>query len=291
MTKPEAVRTFLVSEVEGLEPFDLILIAPAERPLRVAEVTRTEGGGLEVRMPGRPPVVPQLEPPVVRALSELEFVSEDPGDPTKPWIRSVDDAEAAVTLLEKVRVEVFGEKPDVKINVMHGSHRAEHEATQKLARARTRIEGLVTDILGRKAERDQDGDYILPIGQVHLTVAPRAMPDGVIVIRVFAITNVSVEVTPELGLFLARLNFGLMFGRFALDAEHRSIWFDETLLGEEFRDEEFRFVVQMVATTADGWDDQLKQMFGGVTYQEVLAGRSVDALPPIKPGEGTGMYL
>jgi hypothetical protein len=291
MTKPEAVRTFLLSEVEGLEPFDLILIAPAERPLRVAEVTRIEGGGLEVRMPGRPPVVPQLEPPVVRALSELEFVSEDPGDPTKPWIRSVDDAEAAVTLLEKVRVEVFGEKPDVKINVMHGSHRAEHEAKQKLARARTRIEGLVTDILGQKAERDQDGDYILPIGQVHLTVAPRAMPDGVIVIRVFAITNVSVEVTPELGLFLARLNFGLMFGRFALDAEHRSIWFDETLLGEEFRDEEFRFVVQMVATTADGWDDQLKQMFGGVTYQEVLAGRSVDALPPIKPGEGTGMYL
>ena len=29
MTKPEAVRTFLLSEVEGLEPFDLILIAAA----------------------------------------------------------------------------------------------------------------------------------------------------------------------------------------------------------------------------------------------------------------------
>jgi hypothetical protein len=291
MTKPDAARNFLLSEVEGLEPFDMILVAPAERPLRVAEVTRTEGGGLEVRMPGRPPIVPQLEPAVVRALNELEFASEDPGDPTKPWARSVEDAESAVELLQKVRVEVFGEKPDVNINIMHGSHRAEHEATQKLAHARARIESIVSDLLGRTAEKDQDGDYLLPIGQVHVTVAPRAMPDGVVVIRIFAITNVNVDVTPELGLFLARLNFGLMFGRFALDAEHRSIWFDETLLGEEFREEEFRFVVRMIASTADNWDDQLKQMFGGVTYQEVLAGRSVDALPPIKPGEGTGMYL
>jgi len=291
MTKPDAARNFLLSEVEGLDPFDMILVAPAERPLRVAEVTRTEEGGLEVRMPGRPPIVPQLEPAVVRALNELEFASEDPGDPTKPWVRSVEDAESAVELLQKVRVEVFGEKPDVNINVMHGSHRAEHEATQKLALARTRIESIVSDLLGRTAEKDQDGDFILPIGQVHVTVAPRSMPDGVIVIRIFAITNVSVDVTPELGLFLARLNFGLMFGRFALDAEHRSIWFDETLLGEEFREEEFRFVVRMIASTADGWDDQLKQMFGGVTYQEALTRRAVDVLPPIKPGEGTGMYL
>ena len=117
-------------------------------------------------------------------------------------------------------------------------------------------------------------------------VAPRAAPNGQVVVRVFAISNVGVDVTPELGLFLARLNFGLMFGRFALDAEHRSIWFDETLLGEQFRDEELRFAVGMVASTADEWDDRLKQMFSGVTYQEVLAGRSAEATPPVKPGQG-----
>jgi hypothetical protein len=117
------------------------------------------------------------------------------------------------------------------------------------------------------------------------------MPDGQVVIRVFTITNVGVQVNPELGLFLARLNFGLMFGRFALDTEHRSIWFDESILGDGFREEELRFVIRMIAETADGWDDRIKQIFGGVTYQEVLAGRSAEALPPIKPGEGTGMYL
>ena len=115
--------------------------------------------------------------------------------------------------------------------------------------------------------------------------------DGQVVVRIFAITNVGVAVTPELGLFLARLNFGLMFGRFALDTENRSIWFDETLLSENFREDDLRFAIRMVASTADLWDDRLKSMFGGVTYQEVLAGRSAEAAPPKKPGEGTGLYL
>ena len=112
-----------------------------------------------------------------------------------------------------------------------------------------------------------------------------------IVIRIFAITNVAVNVTPELGLILARLNFGLMFGRFALDAEHRSIWFDESLLGDQIREQELTFAIRMVASTANDWDDRLKQMFGGATYQEVLAGRTAEAPPPAKPGEGVGMYL
>jgi hypothetical protein len=126
----------------------------------------------------------------------------------------------------------------------------------------------------------------LPVGGVHVMVAPRVAPAGPAVVRVFAITNVGVSVTPELGLFLARLNFGLTFGRFALDAEHRSIWFDETLLGDQFTDEELRFTIQVVASTADQWDDRLKQMFGGATYEEVLGGRTVHPAPPTKPGQG-----
>ena len=105
-------------------------------------------------------------------------------------------------------------------------------------------------------------------------------------VRVFAIALVGMSVTPELGLFLARLNFGLAFGRFALDAEHAAIWFDETLLGDQFSDEELRFTIRVVGSTTDHWDDRLKQMFGGVTYQEVLAGRAAHVAPPVKPGQG-----
>ncbi len=291
MGNSEAVRTYLISEVESLEPFDLVLIAPINQPLHVAELTRTEEGALETRIPGRPPILPPLDLTARQALSQLEFKSDDPADASQPWVRAVADAEEAVELLQRIFTEVFEEKPGVKLNIMHGSHRIEHEASQKLAIARERIETVVSDILGRRADQDDDHDYILPIGQVQINVAPRATPNGEIVVRVFAITNVGFEVTPELGLFLARLNFGMMFGRFALDTAHRAIWFDETLLGEEFREEELRFVIRMIATTADDWDDRLKQMFGGVTYQEVQAGLSAEKLPKTKPGEGPGMYL
>jgi hypothetical protein len=219
-------------------------------------------------------------------LRERGFASEDPADATKPWAHAVGDAGAAVDLALRVLGEVFGAKPDAALDIAHGSHRAEHEARQKLAAVRERIEKTVTELVGRKPEQDSDGDYLLPIRDVHVVVAPRVLPGGPVMVRVFAIANVGVNVTPELGFFLARLNFGLAFGRFALDAEHASIWFDETLLGEPFSDEQLRFTIQIVAATADQWDDRLKQLFGGVTYQEVLQGRSPLRPPPTKPGQG-----
>jgi hypothetical protein len=236
-------------------------------------------------------MVPELPVEIRSKLRERGFASEDPADRTKPWSCASPDVESAVKLLQQLHVEVFGGKPDLSFDLAHGSHKLEHEARQKLARARTRIETIVTDILGRRPEQDDDGDYVLPVEDVHVMVAPRAAVDGQIVVRVFAICNVGVSVTPELGLFLARLNFDLMFGRFALDAEHRAIWFDEMILGEEFREDELRFAVHTVATTADAWDDRLKQMFGGATHQEVLTKQGDEAPSPAKPGQGVGQYL
>lgn len=291
MTDPAAARAFLIAEVESLEPFGFLAVGPGQRPLHVIELTRREDGGLEVRVPGRPPVVPELTAEVRAALQGRGFEVEDPADPTRPWVLGAADAESAVAMLQELLVEVFGEKAETSLDVAHGSHAAEHEGRQKLAVARTRVESIVNDVLGRPAQQDSDGDYVLPIEEVHVMVAPRVGLNAQVIVRVFCITNVAVDVTPELGLFLARLNFSLMFGRFALDAEHRSIWFDETLLGEQFREEELRFAIRMVASTADTWDDQLQQMFGGVTYQEVLAGRTAEAPPPTKPGGGSGLYL
>jgi hypothetical protein len=286
MTDPAAARAFLQAEIEGLEPFDFVAAGPAGSPLHVVEVTRGEDHALEVRVPGRPPVVPELAVSVRSALRERGFASEDASDRTKPWIQGVADAGAAVALVQRVLTEVFGEKPDASLDVAHGSHRAEHEARKRLDALRGRLEPILREVAGSAPEQDKDQDYVLPLRDVHVTVAPRVVPGGPGVIRVFAITNVGVNVVPELGLFLARLNFGLMFGRFALDAEHRSIWFDETLLGDELREDELRFVIDVVASTADEWDDRLKQMFGGATFQEVLKGRTPEEVPPTKPGQG-----
>ena len=163
-------------------------------------MTRREDGEIEVRVPGQPRGVPELPVEVRDALGEREFDAEDPADPTKPWVREVRDAAEAVSLAQELLVGVFAEKSDVSLDVGHGNHRAEHEARERLAVARTRIEEVVTEILGRAAEQDSDGDYILPLDDVHVMVAPRAAPDGQIIIRVFVITNVGISVAPELAL-------------------------------------------------------------------------------------------
>jgi hypothetical protein len=289
MSDAGVTRAYLVGEVEALEPFEFVAVSPPSTPLHAVEVTRREDLRLEVRVPGRPPLVPPLPIPTRSALRERGFASEDPANPTRPWVREVPDAGAAVDLAQRVLGEVFGEKPELRLDVAHGSHEAEHLARQKLAAVRARLEPVLHSVPGRRVERDADEDYVLSIGEVSVVVAPRVLPAGLVVVRIFAVTNVGVVVTPELGLFLARLNYGLMFGRFALDAEHRSICFDETLLGDHFADEELRFTIDIVASTADQWDDRLKQMFGGVTHHEALAQQSDRTQALSKPGQG--LYL
>jgi hypothetical protein len=286
MPDPSAVRTHLLAEIEALEPFGFLALGPAGTPLHVVEVTRREDAHLEVRVPGRHPMLPTLEGGERSALRERGFASKDPANATQPWSREAADPREALELALRVLNEVFAEKPDVALDLIHGSHKAEHEAQRRLAEARGRIEKVLVELLSRRPEQDSDGDYLIPMGDVRVVVAPRVAPGGPVVVRVFTITNVGITVTPELGLLLARLNFGLMFGRFALDAENRAIWFDETLLGDQFSDEELRFTIRVVATTADQWDDRLKQMFGGATYQEVLTKRADHQAPTTKPGEG-----
>ena len=286
MTDTAQARAFLVSEVEALEPFECVIVGPAGAPLHMVEVTRREDGALELHVPGRPPGVPELTITERSALRDRGFASAAPADPTKPWVRGTRSAADAIEGLQRVLAEVFGEKADADLDILHESRRALHEAQQRLAAVRGRIEPVLTTISGAKPSQDADGDYVLPLGDVHVMVAPRAAPGGPVVVRVFAITNVGVNVVPELGLFLARLNFGLMFGRFALDTEHHSIWFDESLLGDQFRDDELVFTVRVVASTADQWDDRLKQMFGGLTYQEALTAEGGRGAPTVKPGQG-----
>jgi hypothetical protein len=288
MTDPTVSQAFLQGEVDVLEPFGSVMVGPAGAPLHAVEVTRLENGALEVRVPGRPPIIPALSSSVQDRLREQGFACDDPSDHTRPWAKGVADAAEATSLVWQLFTEVFQAKPDISLDVAHGSHKDEHEARRKLAEIRKRIEKPLMGIAGGPVVQDADGDYVLPVRDVHVTVAPRVLPGGRVILRVFAVCTMGVNVTPELGLFLARLNFGLMFGRFALDAEHRSIWFDETLLGDQASDELLEFTVDVVATTADEWDDRLKQMFGGATYQEILKsekGPSDEPLPT-KPGEG-----
>ncbi len=291
MGNRDATNAYLRGEVEGLEPFHFVAVSPVGRPLHRLEATRREDQGLEVRVPGRPAGAPELPETARAALLERGFACEDPADPKSPWLRVAPDSDTVVDLMWSLLSELFEEKPDIAVDVLHGSHKAEHDARIKLAEVRERVESVIGGMIDGDVEQDPDGDYLLAIGDVQVVVAPRALPGGPAVVRVFAVTNVGVVVAPELGLFLARLNFGLTFGRFALDAEHNAIWFDETLLGDTLNEETLGFTIDVVARTADEWDDRLKQMFGGATHHEVLTERGNREEPRIKPGQGLGLYL
>jgi hypothetical protein len=292
MTPPaDITRTYLCAQVDSLAPLEFVAVAPAGNPRQSVQVGRGEEGEFLVTLPGRPEFAPELPEETLGSLRDRGLVPSDESDPRSAWLCVASDTDAAVDLARSLLADVYGTKPDRSVDVVHGSRKAEVEARKKLAVVRERVEGILGSLLETAPDTDADGDFQLPLGDVRVTVAPRALAQGPVVVRVFAVTNVNVDVTPELGLMLARLNFGLMFGRFALDAAHNAIWFDETLLGEHFSDEELRFAVQVVASTADEWDDRLKQMFGGATYQEVLSAQQPDAEPPVKPGEGPGLYL
>ena len=108
----------------------------------------------------------------------------------RPWVRRVDDAEAAVQLTQSILIEIFGLKPDQSLDVMHGSRRSEFETGQKLALVRERVRQVLATLIVGTVATDADGDFQLPLGDVRVTVAPRSLPDGPVIVRVFAVTNV-----------------------------------------------------------------------------------------------------
>jgi hypothetical protein len=286
MSDPNTLTPYLESEIEGLEPLDFLALAPETNRLHLLELQRTEEGELQLHVPGRPPFAPELSVETRSALQDLGFASEDASDRGKPWKLTVASTGEAIERVYEVLGRVFDEKPDASLDVVHGSHREEREARRKLEALREKVRGLLREIHDGTCECDSDEDFTVPLGDVQLIVAPRLMPGGVAVLRVFCVTNVGVNVTPELGLFLARLNFTLMFGRFALDAEHNAIWFDESLLGDQLNQDVLSFTMKVVAATADEWDDRIAQMFGGATFQAARRDQTVDPVPNVKPGVG-----
>jgi hypothetical protein len=292
MSRIDALRSYLKTEIEALDALDFIAIVPTGNPLHILEIGKTDEGTLQLSVPGRPRSAPEIPSEMRSALSDRGFSSKDTSDQTQPWVHPMEKAEACIDLASALHLQLFAEEPDYTLDILHGSHKQAHEAEVKLGLVRERVAEILAEICEETPEQDADGDFKLPIQDVQVTVAPRALPLGPAIVRVFAVTNVQVAPVPELGLFLARLNFSMMFGRFSLDTEHNAIWFDETLLGEHFSSEELRFAVSVVSRTADEWDDRLKQMFGGMTYQEMLKVQGNGGTAPDKPGAGPpGFYL
>ena len=264
-------RAFVAGQVAALEPLEYVVVGVPEPPYDAVQIRRVEDGTFALVLNPRDPSTPYTP----EQVTELAAIGFPPAVPPP-------DVETAVALVERLLAEVFGIAESTPVDVRHGTDKPVRDAERKVVEMRSRIEPVLAAIAGgTPPPKDGDGDYMLDLGHVRVFVAPRAMPGSPAIIRVFAITNAGLTLTPELGFYLARLNFSLMFGRFSLDADHQAVWFDETLLGDHVTDEELRFTVEMVAGTANEWDQKIAATFGGRIREP-----QAEPPSPAKPGEG-----
>ena len=153
----------------------------------------------------------------------------------------------------------------------------EPEAVVKL---RDLIEPKLAEMLDRYAI-DERGSYVFTFESAHVFIVPAWLPNDATVVRVFAITNLQVPVTPKLTSYLLAKNLDFVLGSFALDAEEGAVWFNHNLLGEYLASEELEATLAAVAQTANELDDEIKDLFGGRLYAEEP---SDEISPPHTPG-------
>ena len=128
---------------------------------------------------------------------------------------------------------------------------------------------------------DPRGSYVFGLDSARVFVVPAWLKNEATVVRVFAITNLDVEVTSELTSFLLARNLDFVLGSFALDEDRGAIWFNHNLIGEFLAPEELEATLAAVAETANQMDDEIKGQFGGRLYSE---GPEAKISPPEAPG-------
>lgn len=294
---------FLREQVDALEPLGYVDVAPDWEPAP----EHAPGAGTAVPPPplfvrverlddgaGRRVVVqpitddgdaPALPDSVAKTLDGLGFT----GDP--PATAATADTGQLLRTVDGVLTQVLGAPAGTRLDVRHDSRRWVREAEQKLATIRSRIEGVLTGLVGAEGfELDPEGDFTFPLESTRVFVGARILLGGPAVVLVFAPTNIDIDPTPALAMFLARTNAELAFGRFAIDVAHRTVWFGHNLFGDSFTDDELHFIVGVVARTADSLDDQIEKVFGGRLVNPPGRAAPVEESPASKPAP-TGGYL
>ena len=117
---------------------------------------------------------------------------------------------------------------------------------------------------------DRDGDFVIQQPGVSAVtyVRPTDWVEGQTLVRVFSFTNVDMRVDQELTKFLVTTNANLIFGAFFLDEDAPRVGFRHTLLGDFLQRKELEVAVRAVVSTAEEYDDQIKERFGGRLFTE-----------------------
>jgi hypothetical protein len=148
---------------------------------------------------------------------------------------------------------------------------------------REHVGGLLRAILGGY-EVDAFGNFTFAHEGARVFVTVGGSPIGPQV-GVFSVTNLEVDLTPELGQFLLTTNHTLGFGAFSYDPTNRAVWLRHTLLGTTLDGPELQSAVAAVATTAARLDHPIRERFGGRTFADAPSEVQRGVEPPVTDPE------
>lgn len=131
---------------------------------------------------------------------------------------------------------------------------------------REHVGGLLRVMLGGY-QVDAFGNFTFTHDGARVFVTVGGSPIGPQV-GVFSVTNLDIDLTPQLAAFLLSTNHKLGFGSFSYDAENKAVWLRHTLLGTTLDGPELQAAVAAVASTAAHLDDRISEQFGGRTFDD-----------------------
>lgn len=146
---------------------------------------------------------------------------------------------------------------------------------------REHVGGLLRVMLGGY-QVDAFGNFTFVHDGARVYVTVGASPIGPQV-GVFSVTNVDVNLTPQLATFMVTTNHKLGFGSLSYDGENSAVWLRHTLLGTTLDGPELQTAVAAVASTAAQLDDHIAEQFGGRTFDSVSEDEQKSTRPPQTP--------
>jgi hypothetical protein len=174
--------------------------------------------------------------------------------------------------LERVARDVAPPRPPRRTGVF-----VDHEEL------REHVGGLLRAILGGY-EVDAFGNFTFVHEHARVVVTVGPSPIGPQV-GVFCVTNLDLDLTPQLARFLLTTNHTLGFGSFSYDPGNRAVWLRHSLLGTTLDLPELQAAVAAVATTAAELDHTIQERFGGRTFAEAPSDVQQRMEPP-EPAQG-----
>ena len=231
---------------------------------------------------------PSLNDPVE---ASLRWHASGPDADNPPWASGDEDEDDTADRPAAPRSEPSGSDEEADEGERHGTELEVPAGMVSMPRPpkrtgvfldpddlREHVGGLLRAFLGGY-EVDMWGNFTFVHEGARVFVTVGMSPIGPQV-GVFSITNLEIDLTPELAGFLLTTNHKLGFGAFSYDPENRAIWLRHTLLGTMLDGPELQSAVIAVASTAAYFDDRIRDRFGGRAFHDAPEDVQKRAKPP-----------